>query len=287
MKKQQVLIVSVLICFATVIFPFDLSAFSTFWPVDFLVYQKDTLPIHSEKGELIPNSNELSNLLGGRNRSDGTKCYSPIRTYWEVQGKTLYLVKVSSDCSNEQQVRNGLTKIFGARYQHGKVKADWFSGTIFALKGPIIPINWAPYPVFENELEYIFSEGRQQKVVAHDNSKSKDSPYARETRKLTDFIYTNIRWDEMPFPSGQQTKVFVRFSANKLGRIDSLTVLKGINPMLNREAVRVIKKIPEWYVIYRHGKHDRQIFNYPIDFSDETRRKYAPGSGRRNGVGHP
>jgi len=67
-------------------------------------------------------------------------------------------------------------------------------------------------------------------------------------------------------------RVYVQvMSADSLGRIDSVSILKGVNDLYDKEAIRIVKTIPEWPVFYRHGK----IFNgriYPIIF-DRSNKK--------------
>jgi hypothetical protein len=70
------------------------------------------------------------------------------------------------------------------------------------------------------------------------------------------------------------SKVYVKFSANEKGIIDSAKIMKGYNEVYNKEAIRIIKSIPEWDVYYRRGVHERREFFIPITFSHENRKKY-------------
>ena len=44
--------------------------------------------------------------------------------------------------------------------------------------------------------------------------------------------------------------------------------------IFNQEAIRVIKLIPDWDVIYIKGKHFRTQWIMPIKFSEEKRKEY-------------
>ena len=61
-------------------------------------------------------------------------------------------------------------------------------------------------------------------------------------------------------------------SADDNGKIDSVRVLRGVNELYDNEAVRVIKSIPEWDIIYRRGKRINRTWVMPILF-DLTEKK--------------
>ena len=69
-------------------------------------------------------------------------------------------------------------------------------------------------------------------------------------------------------------KVYVQFSANEQGAIDSVRVIRGCGKTFDNEAKRVVNAIPEWDVFYRRGKHERQFFTVIIVFSEANRQKY-------------
>lgn len=87
------------------------------------------------------------------------------------------------------------------------------------------------------------------------------------------FIYSNIQWDKLP-KHDKTVKVFVQFSANEQGIIDSVKVMKGFDVTFDNEAIRVVKSIPEWDVFYRRRQHERRGWTLPIIFSEENRQKY-------------
>ena len=92
---------------------------------------------------------------------------------------------------------------------------------------------------------------------------------------LENFIYTNIDWDNLP-KQETQNRVMVFFSANEDGKVDRVEVArKSDNDIFNQEAVRVIKLIPDWNVIYLKGQFSREQFAMTIVFSEENREKYG------------
>lgn len=78
----------------------------------------------------------------------------------------------------------------------------------------------------------------------------------------------------LPANDDKEIKVFVQFSANENGIIDSVEVLRGYNAVVDAEAIRIVKAIPEWDVYYKHGKHKRIIWKLPIVFSEQNKKEY-------------
>ncbi len=80
---------------------------------------------------------------------------------------------------------------------------------------------------------------------------------------LIKFIQENIRYPEAAKAKGVTGKVIVRFAVETDGSIDRVSVLKGVDPDLDKEAFRVVgtlpafekagikdgKKVPVWYAI--------------------------------------
>lgn len=129
---------------------------------------------------------------------------------------------------------------------------------------------------FDKEIEFDIINGNVVEIRKHDYSLAKVSPFRINEKKLIDFIYSNINWENIPKIEGKGVRVLIRFSANERGLIDSINVvrIKNENFVLENEAIRVIKLIPEWDVFYRRGKHTRIPWTFPVLFNEANREKY-------------
>lgn len=61
--------------------------------------------------------------------------------------------------------------------------------------------------------------------------------------------------------------VLVRFIVSKTGKIEDIVVLQSLNQMCDREAVRLIKSIPDWKPGQINGKNVNTYFTIPIIFT--------------------
>lgn len=242
---------------------------------DILIYKGDTLSIFSNPLELLYENDTIRpDFFGEKEGCMSTACWRGYQAEWIIADNQLFLTGIYSCCFYEDSLKADLTKLFPEKYINGKVKAEWVTGNIIAPQGEMLYYVHMGYEsLYEKELELEFDKGILIRTKSYDNSKSKQSIYSQDSKKLLDFIYSNINWEIMP-KNDSIIKVYIQFSANENGIIDSLKVMRGHSDIYDKEAIRVVKSIPEWDIYYRHGIHERRGWNIPIVFSEEKRKKY-------------
>lgn len=80
------------------------------------------------------------------------------------------------------------------------------------------------------------------------------------------WLGNNIRYPESAQQNDIQGKVIVKFVVEKDGSIGNVVVVKGVDKDLDREAVRVVKKMPKWQPGKNNGVPVRSYFNLPVTF---------------------
>lgn len=277
-----------LIIFANLVFA--KNCFSTAQIPDIIIYKGDTLSLFYYPLDHFPDSSFFTphNLFGG------TGCFfsaswANYRATWEIHDNKFYLINIRNTCypANTNDIAGffksasdsigteyaDLKKIFPNRYKDGKVFADWVSGKMIIPIGKLLYyVNDGFESIYEKEKELTVANGFLLSVNEFDNSKTKESPYHDQI--LVDYIYNKINWDSIPDLKEERIRVFISFSGNENGVIDSIIVLRGYNKFYDSIAVAVINSIPNWNIKYRHGKFERTVWNIPVVFSEEQRRKY-------------
>jgi TonB family protein len=84
---------------------------------------------------------------------------------------------------------------------------------------------------------------------------------------LMQFLSENIRYPVIAKDHGIQGRVIVRFVVSKTGEISNVEVLRGVDPSLDGEAVRVVEAMPAWKPGTQRGKAVNVYFTIPIQFS--------------------
>lgn len=81
------------------------------------------------------------------------------------------------------------------------------------------------------------------------------------------FISDNVRYPSDAIKRGASGTIRISFHILKDGYVDKVFVLKGLDPMLDAEAIRVIRLMPRWKPAYHHGKAVEIICAIPITFN--------------------
>ena len=86
------------------------------------------------------------------------------------------------------------------------------------------------------------------------------------TAGLLQYLGKNIKYPTIPQENGTQGRVTVQFVVNKDGSIVDLKVIRGVDPYLDKEAVRVISTMPKWIPGKQRGVPVRCKFTVPVTF---------------------
>lgn len=248
------------------------KSFGTAQIPDILIYKGDTLLLHSNPLEQLDNIDTLREKLFGDKMSYWTTaCYRMYQAEWTIIDDQLYLTAIYSCDYSRDKIKANLETLFGEKFINQKVKADWVTAKISSPQGKQLYYIHSEYDsLYEKDVVFEIINGQLIGITTLENRKSKFS----EEITLMHFIYTNIDWDKLP-NQDMPIKIFVRFSANEQGVIDSVKVVRGFDEIYDNEAIRVIKSIPEWDVFYSGGRHVRHSLVVPIVLSEENRLKYT------------
>ena len=83
---------------------------------------------------------------------------------------------------------------------------------------------------------------------------------------LLEYLKKNIKYPAICRDNNIQGRVIVSFVVNKDGKIVDPAVVKGVNPSLDKEALRVISTMPNWKPGYQRGKPVRVKYSVPVNF---------------------
>ena len=84
--------------------------------------------------------------------------------------------------------------------------------------------------------------------------------------ELLKYIATNIKYPKESQDNGEQGRVICSFIVGRDGSVNNPEVLRGVTPLLNEEAVRVINTMPRWNPGMQRGKAVAVKYTVPITF---------------------
>ncbi len=100
-----------------------------------------------------------------------------------------------------------------------------------------------------------------ESVIVSDMSEFPDAESA-----LHRYIADNLKYPEEAKSKGLKGKVFVSFVVSETGDIENVKVSRGIDPLLDKEAIRVVQSIPKEILpkTVQHGKPVRMAYTIAV-----------------------
>lgn len=83
---------------------------------------------------------------------------------------------------------------------------------------------------------------------------------------LSTWLAQNLRYPEQAMDNDIEGKVIVKFTVEKDGTITNPVIARGVDKDLDKEAIRIVKKMPKWVPGRNNGVPVRSKFTLPVAF---------------------
>lgn len=83
---------------------------------------------------------------------------------------------------------------------------------------------------------------------------------------LMNYLCKTVKYPEVAAKNGVQGRVVVGFIIEPDGSITNVRILRGVDPSLDREAMRVVSEMPKWTPGVKDGKKVRVRYQEPVAF---------------------
>lgn len=80
------------------------------------------------------------------------------------------------------------------------------------------------------------------------------------------WVMKNLEYPEIAAENGISGTVYVQFVVEPSGNVNKVTIMRGVDPALDKEAIRVVKTSPKWTPGKQRGEPVRVAFTFPIKF---------------------
>ena len=133
----------------------------------------------------------------------------------------------------------------------------------------------------EDESGRLMSNDVKEKEVKADNSEDKnlaeDNEIYQVVEEMPEFpdggmaglmkwLSNNIQYPAKAREEGTQGRVTMQFVVNRDGSISDAQVMRGVDPNLDKEALRLINSMPKWKPGMQRGKPVRVRYSVPVNF---------------------
>ena len=166
-------------------------------------------------------------------------------------------------------------------YQAPEPKTEEMKAKINVVEEPVM--EEIPEQLVKSQEAQLDGEGANKKeetvkAIVPGAIDEKDNPlHFRVVERLPEFPggpVAFMKWltNNLKYPSAAQSqkiqgKVIVSFIVNKDGKISDLKVMKSAHPQLDREALRVMRMMPDWKAGEDKGKPCRTMMVIPVVFA--------------------
>lgn len=80
------------------------------------------------------------------------------------------------------------------------------------------------------------------------------------------FAARTMKYPVIALENGIQGRVFVKFVVDKTGKVTKAKIDRGVDPSIDKEAVRIVESMPAWTPGKQHGQAVDVAYTMPIDF---------------------
>ena len=80
------------------------------------------------------------------------------------------------------------------------------------------------------------------------------------------YILGNVKYPVEAINKGIQGRVYIQFIIDKVGEVTDVKVLRSVDPILDKEAMRVVKGMPKWTPGKQRNKFVKVSYQVPINF---------------------
>lgn len=210
-----------------------------------------------------------------------------------LQGRVTirYVVKSTGEISNVEVIRgidplldNEAVRVVKSmpKWEPGKqggkaVDVYYTLPIVFRLSGATKKVKYGGDP---NEIVAVGYGGPQEKKVEvaslkEGSSSDKTNPFITVEQMpaypggedaMHEFVRTNLKYPVDAQKNGIQGRVTVRFIVRSTGKVTDVSIIRGVEPSMDKEAVRMVSSMPNWIPGKQNGQVVPVYYTLPIVF---------------------
>ncbi|WP_320018406.1 M56 family metallopeptidase [Labilibaculum manganireducens] len=173
-----------------------------------------------------------------------------------------------------------------------KALPDWIPGSKDGQSVNVtytLPIN---FDLKDDQGQIIVDVPKKEKIKEKEKYNGEDvyvtvekmPQYPGGSLALQKYIAESVRYPKDAREKGISGRVFVTFVVNKEGDVIQAHVVRGVDPSLDAEALRVMNSIPKWTPGYEKGEAVNVSYTVPINFSLKDDKKKEVEQNRKTNL---
>ena len=106
----------------------------------------------------------------------------------------------------------------------------------------------------------------EEEAIPFQLVETKPSFRGGDANQFSKWVNERLVYPEIAKENGVQGKVMLQFTVESDGRVTNVRVLRGVDPSIDKEAVRVVSSSPKWSPGKQRDRAVRVTYTFPVIF---------------------
>jgi len=115
-------------------------------------------------------------------------------------------------------------------------------------------------------VETVAEEHVEEEAIPFQLVEQKPSFNGGDANEFSKWVNQRLVYPEIAKENGVQGKVMLQFTVNADGSVSNVKVLRGVDPSLDKEAVRVVSSSPKWKPGKQRDRAVKVTYTFPVVF---------------------
>ena len=115
-------------------------------------------------------------------------------------------------------------------------------------------------------VEEVAEETIEEEAIPFQLVEEKPSFNGGDANEFSKWVNSRLVYPEIAKENGVQGRVTLQFTVNTDGSVSNVKVLRGVDPSLDKEAVRVVSSSPKWKPGKQRDRAVKVTYTFPVIF---------------------
>ena len=115
-------------------------------------------------------------------------------------------------------------------------------------------------------IEEVQEEVIEEEAIPFQLVETRPSFNGGDANEFSKWVNSRLEYPEIAKENGVQGRVTLQFTVEKDGRVTNVKVVRGVDPSLDKEAVKVVSSSPKWTPGKQRDRAVRVTYTFPVIF---------------------
>jgi len=115
-------------------------------------------------------------------------------------------------------------------------------------------------------VEEVAEEVIEEEAIPFQLVETKPSFQGGDANTFRNWVNSRLEYPEIAKENGIQGRVMLQFTVGSDGKVSNVVVVRGVDPVLDKEAVRVVSMSPKWTPGKQRDRAVKVTYTFPVIF---------------------